>query len=107
MDPLAQASIPHSICADPQLLKGDIKNQTTYRSQDQCNGFYRKRIKKIRINNTLVARVVEPASVDYPLNDGMLIETRLRLKVLQIDKFESYFKKKKGHMYLEKIAGMM
>jgi hypothetical protein len=81
--PLVQASIPHSICAESQLLTDEIKQETIYRRQDKCDSLNREGIKEICINNTLVTRVVKPTPIDYLLNYRVLVETLLLLQVLQ------------------------
>ena len=87
--PVAQASIPHSICANSQLFTEKIRRERTYRRQNKSNGFYRERIKHICIYNTLVARIVEPTPIDYLLYDRVLVEAMFCLKILQIKMLES------------------
>jgi hypothetical protein len=80
--PVAQASIPHSIYTKFQLLSEKIKKETTYRCQNEGNGFYREGIEKIRINNTLITRIIEPTPIYYLLNYRVLVETFVLPKVL-------------------------
>jgi hypothetical protein len=98
LHPVLHASIPHSICAEFQMLTHKIKNKTTYRRQDKSNSLYREGIEEICINNTFVARVVEPTSIDHLLNYRVLIETVLLLQVLPKKRLDTESYKEQLHI---------